>query len=76
MPTTKDLKALEATITTLSQQILGDLRKQTGGDVHLAIAALAFAMCALAHTSGVSRAKMQQCINIAQRAVGEPPASH
>jgi hypothetical protein len=67
----KDIQAqieaadIQVQINEVAEQILVPLGKQCSGDVHIAIAALAVAMCALARADGMSFEKMQSAVKIA-----------
>jgi replication-associated recombination protein RarA len=61
----QEAKDIQAQINKAADQILSRLGKQTNGDVHVAIAALAVAMCSLARADGMLFNEMQEAVTIA-----------
>jgi hypothetical protein len=61
-PTTEQL-------TTLADGVLRKLEKTTKGDVPLAIAALAIAMCALARADAIPFEDLHNCLGLAHREI-------
>jgi hypothetical protein len=58
-------KNLQSQIYRVADQILAKLGPQTKGDVHIAIAALAVAMCSLARAERMPFDHMQEAVTIA-----------
>jgi hypothetical protein len=58
-------------INKVADQVLARLGKQTGGDVHIAIAALAVAICSLARAADMEYSEMLEAVRIAQEQLVE-----
>jgi len=70
-------KRIQADICDVADQILSRLGEQSKGDVWIAVAALATAMCALARADGMPYTKLQDALTIAiEQQQGEANASH
>jgi hypothetical protein len=69
MTNIEQAKQIQAQINRVSDQILENLGKQTGGDVHVAVAALTVALCALARADGMPLTKVVEALGIAHRQV-------
>jgi len=59
----------EKQIATLADSVLRQLEKTTKGNVPLAIASLAIAMCALARADGVPFEDLRDCLGLAHREI-------
>jgi replication-associated recombination protein RarA len=62
-------QTIEKKIATLADSVLQQLEKSAKGDVSLAIAALAIAMCALARADAVPFEDLRNCLGLAHREI-------